>query len=361
MYGIPYDEQLRRKREAVASAFAGHGMRIRVEEVEGMPDPFNYRNKVIANVSMRSGRLTYGMYEENTHKVTYAPDCFLQNRVLNGILKTIKEEADRMHISAYGHGGVLKQVLLRTGVSTGQVMVVFVTSDDMFHGRAELVKRITARHPEIRTVIQNTNPRQTSVVLGERERVLYGPGYITDSILGIKFKISARSFYQVNPFQTGKLYERAIGLAEIKGTDTVLDTYCGIGTIGLCAASQAGRIVGVEINRDAVRDAVGNARYNGIRNAVFYCEDAKDFMRDYDERIDVLVTDPPRSGCGPAFLAAVKRLKPGRIVYISCNPETQAADIALLSDMYTCDRSWPFDMFPHTAHVESVCLLNARR
>ena len=361
MLSLDYPAQLERKRAEVESLLRAKGISSNVHPVCGMDSPYYYRNKVIANISMKAGRISYGMYEENTHRVVFAPDCLIQNKVLNGILADLKAEMDRLHIKAYGFGGVLKQILLRIGVSTGQVLVVFVTSEDLFHGRNDLVKRITATHPEIRTIVQNTNPRDTSVVLSDREKVIYGPGFISDDLLGIRFKISARSFYQVNPLQTAVLYSKALELAAIGPDDTVFDAYCGIGTIGLCAAAKgAGRVIGVEINRDAVRDAVSNAKYNRIDNARFFCSDVKRFMKEFDSRVDVLILDPPRDGCDREFLASVRSLSPSRIVYISCNPATQARDVAYLADMYSIGDAHPVDMFPHTAHIENIISLKLR-
>lgn len=361
LLGVDYAEQLERKRAEVERLLRGQGIRSTVHPVAGMDDPYNYRNKVIANISMKAGRINYGMYEESTHRVVYAPHCLLQNAVLNDILAGLKEEMDRLHIQAYGFGGVLKQVLLRIGVSTGQVLLVFVTSQDLFPGRADLIKRICARFKCIRSVVQNTNFRDTSVVLGEREKVLYGPGYIVDDILGVRFKISARSFYQVNPSQTAILYSKAIELAGIKASDRVLDAYCGIGTIGLCAAASTGcSVTGVEINRDAVRDAIANARHAKLDNARFYCADVKQFMREFDAPVDVLFLDPPRDGCDAAFLQSVRKLSPARIVYISCNPATQARDVAMLSGMYAVGDAWPVDMFPHTQHIENIISLKLK-
>lgn len=361
LLGVEYAEQLRRKQAEVERLLRDRGIQSTVHPVAGMEEPWNYRNKVIANISMKGGRISYGMYEESTHRVVYAPDCLLQNKVLNDIMAGLKEEMDRLHIQAYGFGGVLKQVLLRIGVSTGQVLVVFVTSQDLFPGRAELIKRICARFKCIRSIVQNTNFRDTSVVLGDREKVLYGPGFIVDDILGVRFKISARSFYQVNPSQTSVLYSKAIELAGINAGDRVLDAYCGIGTIGLCAAAQTGcKVIGVEINRDAVRDAIANAKHGKLDSARFYCADVKQFMMDFDSPVEVLILDPPRDGCDAAFLQSVRKLSPARIVYISCNPATQARDVAALTSLYAVGDSWPVDMFPHTAHIENIISLSKK-
>ena len=380
-----------------------------------MAEPFFYRNKVIAAVSMRGPRVVCGLYEEFSHRVVPLSDCLLQDRRLNAVLSTLESLFNSLKIRPFGYGGVLRHVLLRVGVRTGQVMVVLVTSEDLMHGRKELVSRLRAAHPSVTTVVQNIQPRQTSVVLGPREKVLYGPGFIYDELLGLRYKISARSFYQVNPAQTERLYSLALSLAGLRPGDVLLDAYCGIGTIGLSAASGASaaevqneadlhlsaeksglevqngvflhpgaektgaevqkgadlhpgagnkgpevRVIGVEINGDAVRDAVANARANGIRNARFYCDDVSAFMRDFDAPVSVLMLDPPRAGCDEPFLRSVLRLSPERIVYVSCNPETQARDVAFLTrgGRYRIDSdACPVDMFPHTGHIENVLAL----
>ncbi len=393
-----YAVQLARKRESVVSSFREAGLRVPVREVCGMAEPFFYRNKVIAAVSMRGPRVVCGLYEESSHRVVPLSDCLLQDRRLNAVLSTLESLFNSLKIRPFGYGGVLRHVLLRVGVRTGQVMVVLVTSEDLMHGRKELVSRLRAAHPSVATVVQNIQPRQTSVVLGPREKVLYGPGFIYDELLGLRYKISARSFYQVNPVQTERLYSLALSLAGLRPGDVLLDAYCGIGTIGLSAASGASaaevqngvylhpgaektgaevqkgadlhpgagkkgpevRVIGVEINGDAVRDAVANARANGIRNARFYCDDVSAFMRDFDAPVSVLMLDPPRAGCDEPFLRSVLRLSPERIVYVSCNPETQARDVAFLTrgGRYRIDSdACPVDMFPHTGHIENVLAL----
>ena len=410
-----YAVQLARKRESVVQAFRDARLRVNVREVCGMPEPFFYRNKVIAAVSMRGPRVVCGLYEEFSHRVVPLSDCLLQDRRLNAVLSTLESLFNSLKIRPFGYGGVLRHVLLRVGVRTGQVMVVLVTSEELMHGRKELVSRLRAAHPSVTTVVQNIQPRQTSVVLGPREKVLYGPGFIYDELLGLRYKISARSFYQVNPLQTERLYSLALSLAGLRPGETLLDAYCGIGTIGLSAASGASaaevqneanlhlsaeksgsevqkggdlhlsaektgsevqngvflhpgagnmgpevRVIGVEINGDAVRDAVANARANGIRNARFYCDDVSAFMRDFDAPVNVLMLDPPRAGCDEPFLRSVLRLSPERIVYVSCNPETQARDVAFLTrgGRYRIDSdACPVDMFPHTGHIENVLAL----
>ena len=355
-----YAEQLARKRDAVAQAFRAAGLRVNVREVCGMEEPFHYRNKVIAAVSMQGSRVVCGLYEEWSHRVVPVSDCLLQDRRLNAVLGTLTDLLNKLKIKPFGYGGVLRHILLRVGVRTGQVMVVLVTSEELMHGRKELLARRRAAHPEVATVVQNIQPRQTSVVLGPREKVLFGPGFIYDELLGLRYKISARSFYQVNPVQTERLYGLALSEAALRPGETLLDAYCGIGTIGLSAAGSETRVIGVEINGDAVRDAIGNARANGIRNAQFYCDDVGTFMRDFDMPVNVLMLDPPRAGCDEPFLRSALRLSPERIVYVSCNPETQARDVAFLTRggrYRIASDACPVDMFPHTGHIENVLAL----
>ena len=371
-----YTRQLEWKRETVLRAFRSEGLAVPVRPVCGMDDPFHYRNKVIAAVSMRGSRVVCGLYEEGSHRVVPLSDCRLQDRRINAVLTDLTGMLNELKIRPFGYGGTLKHILLRVGVKTGQVMVVLVTSEELMHGRKELLARLRKAHPEIVTVVQNVQPRQTSVVLGPRERVLYGPGFILDELLGLRYKISARSFFQINSLQTERLYGLALSLAALRPGETLLDAYCGIGTIGLSAAgaevqkglgrtgdaaeAEAVKVIGVEINGDAVRDAVANARANGIRNARFYCADVSAFMRDFDAGVDVLMLDPPRAGCDMDFLHSVLRLSPARIVYVSCNPETQARDIAFLTRRgryRIASDANPVDMFPHTAHIENVLAL----
>ena len=256
-------------------------------------------------------------------------------------------------------------MLVKRGFSSGQVMVVLVTATPILPAKKRFVEALRKIHPEITTVIQNVNGKFTSLVLGEQEKVLFGLGYIEDTLCGCVFRISAKSFYQINPVQTEKLYGRAIELAALTGNETVIDAYCGIGTIGLIAARHAKKVIGVELNNDAVRDAIANARRNGIQNARFYCADAGQFlvdMADSGEQADVVMMDPPRAGSDEAFLSSIVRLSPARVVYISCNPETQARDFTYLTRSgYTVRHIQPVDMFPHTNHVETVVLLSHKK
>ena len=260
--------------------------------------------------------------------------------------------------------GLLRHVLVRVGYRTGQVMVVLVLGSPIMPSKNNFVKALRKEHPEITTVVVNVNDKRTSMILGDKEQVIYGPGYIEDELCGLTFKISPKSFYQVNPEQTQKLYRTAIAYADLNGKETVLDAYCGTGTIGMIAAAKAGRVIGVELNKDAVRDAIAGAKKNHISNIRFYQADAGEFMvklAEAGERVDVVLMDPPRSGSNEKFLASVVKLKPERVVYISCNPETLARDLKYLCGKgYRMVKGKAYDMFPFTSHVETVVLLQRK-
>ena len=241
-----------------------------------------------------------------------------------------------------------------------------VTGTPVFPSKNNFVKAITKQFPEIKTVVQNINPYRTNLVLGDVQKVLYGKGYIEDILCGCKFRISPKSFYQINPVQTEVLYNKAIEFANLKGKETVLDTYCGIGTIGIVAAKHgAGEVIGVELNKDAVKDAVQNARANNLKNIRFYQGDAGEFMEavaEESEKPDVVFMDPPRAGSDEKFLSSLIKMSPKTVVYISCNPETLARDLAYIdkNSTYKIQKIQPVDMFPHTAHIECVVVMSRK-
>ena len=258
--------------------------------------------------------------------------------------------------------GLLRHVLVRRAFATGEIMVVLVTASPVFPSKNHFIKALRECHPEITTVVQNINGRGTSMVLGDKEHVLYGKGYIEDVLCGCRFRISSRSFYQVNPVQTEVLYKKAMEYAGLTGKETVVDAYCGIGTIGLIAAGKAGRVIGVELNPEAVRDAVHNAKLNQIKNARFYCNDAGRFltqMAAQGEKVDVVMMDPPRSGSTEEFMRAAAKTGAEKIVYISCNPETLARDLRFMKKLgYKAVNGVGVDMFGMTEHVETVVLMS---
>lgn len=367
MQHLQYDSQLEWKQKTVEQLmkrYIDEGAKL--YQIVGMVEPWRYRNKCHISFGMNGRRqIISGIYEENSHRVVPVESCLIQDSKADEIARSVRAIMKECKLLPYDEDsetGLLRHLLVRTGFASGQVMVVLVTASPIFPARSRFVSLLRERHPEITTIVMNCNPRKTSMVLGEQERILYGKGYIEDILCEKRFAISPRSFYQVNPQQTEVLYQRAIGMAQLKKGQRVLDAYCGIGTIGLIAADKVDEVIGVEVNAQAVKDANANAKRNGVENIRFVCADAGAFMTnlaDAGEKIDVVFMDPPRSGSDEAFLQSVCRLSPDQVLYISCDPQTQKRDLAVLrAGGYHVREIQPVDMFPQTAHIETVCLLS---
>lgn len=366
LQNLSYAEQLgfkQRKTERLLGEFG------RVEPIIGMDEPYHYRNKVqAAFATARNGKIISGVYQSGTHSVVCVDSCLTEDRKADEIIVSVRNMLRSFKIQPYDErsgSGTLRHVLVKRGFKTNQIMVVLVTAGPIFPAKNNFVKALRKEHPDITTIVHNINPYQTSLVLGERENVLYGTGKIEDELCGLTFRISPRSFYQINPVQTEVLYNTAMEYADMSGREKVIDAYCGIGTIGLVASKRAGEVIGVELNRDAVHDAISNAKRNGIKNVRFFCDDAGEFMlgmaRD-GERADIVFMDPPRAGSDECFLSSLVTLAPKKIVYISCNPETQQRDLRFLTKRgYKVEKIQPVDMFPHTNHVETVVLLSHKK
>lgn len=360
--GMKYDNELNIKNKEIMALF---NKVTGVEPIVGMYRPIYYRNKVHAVVSSdKKGNILMGTYKEGTHDVVNIENCLIEDDVAGAIVNTIKKLMKSFKYKAYNEDtkrGFLRHILIRRGVVTKEVMVCLVTGEVAFPSKNNFIKELTLRHPEITTIIQNVNNARTSMILGNRNIVLYGKGYIEDVLCGFKYRLGISSFYQINHQQTEKLYKKAIKLANITKKDTVIDAYCGIGTIGITMSKIAGQVIGVELNKDAIEDAKINAKINNVKNIYFVAADAGDFLVEYasnKRKANVVVMDPPRSGSSKKFLDSILKIKPERIVYISCNPKTQIRDVKMLIDGgYKISPITPFDMFPHTAHTETVCLL----
>lgn len=359
MLDMEYEKQLEWKRNYLEEQLKGL---CPVKGIIGMKDPYHYRNKVHAVFDRdRRGNIISGIYQENSHVVVPVERCLIEDQKADEIIGTIRGMLKSFKIRTYDEDtgfGLLRHVLVRRGFATGEIMVVLVTASPVFPSKNNFVKALREKHPEITTIVQNVNGRGTSMVLGEKEHVLYGKGYIEDMLYGCRFRISSKSFYQVNPVQTEVLYGKALELAGLTGKETVLDAYCGIGTIGLIASRKAGSVIGVELNKDAVKDAVNNAKINGITNAKFYCNDAGKFLVDMVERgdkVDLVIMDPPRSGSTEEFMESVARMGVKKVVYVSCNPETLGRDLRVMKKLgYKAVEGWGVDMFAGTRHVEVV-------
>lgn len=363
--GVPYKEQLAAKQKRMKKLL---GKFANVKPIIGMDDPFYYRNKVHAVFDRdKKGNIICGTYEAKTHKVVPIEECMIEDKISQEIIRTIRDMLKSFRIKTYDEDtgyGLLRHVLVRRGFSTDEIMVVLVIGSPIFPSKNNFVKALRKKYPQITTVVLNVNAKKTSMVLGERDIVIYGKGYIRDTLCGCTFRISPQSFYQVNPVQTEILYKTAIEYAGLGRKETVIDAYCGIGTIGLVAAKRAKNVIGVELNPDAVRDARINAKENKITNARFYQGDAGEFMENMaenGERADVVFMDPPRTGSDKKFMSSVIKLNPSRIVYISCGPETLARDLEYLTKHgYDVRKIQPVDMFSFTDHCENICLLTKK-
>lgn len=413
MLDLPYKRQLIEKQQYVIDLFAPLVDLTTFRRIKGMEDPLHYRNKVMSpyapgrklaagavprfaegvsgkgskGASSRAGEgaergglrkgtrrslgarheVLTGMYAKGTHKLVPTDSCALENETAKAVTLVVRDLMRKWGIEPYDEDtgtGFMRHAVVRVGHASGEVLVTLVTNEDEFPSAKSFCRELVRRVPAITTVVQNVNTRKTNVILGEKERVLYGPGFILDTLCGLSFRISSTSFYQVNVTQTEVLYETAVELADLRGDETVIDAYCGTGTIGLVAAKRgAGRVIGVDNVEAAIRDARQNAVHNGIENAEFMALDAGAFMTQLAERREeagdlVLLMDPPRAGSTERFLDAAVALAPSRIVYISCNPVSQARDVDyLVARGYRVEVVQPVDMFPHTDHVECICKL----
>nr|MBQ8252900.1 23S rRNA (uracil(1939)-C(5))-methyltransferase RlmD [Lachnospiraceae bacterium] len=355
---IPYEKQLQQKQAEMKKLLGKYG---KVEPIIGMEEPKHYRHKVHAVFGYEKGGPVSGIYEEKSHRIVKIDRCMIEHEKADEIILSVRNLLKSFKIRTYDEKtdmGLLKHVVVRVSKMTGQIMVILVLRSPILPSKNNFAKALTKLHPEISTIVINVNEKRTTMVLGKRDIVLYGKGYIEDSLCGVQFRLSPQSFYQVNPVQTEILYAKAMEMARLTGKETVIDAYCGIGTIALVAAGKAAKVVGVELNKEAVRDAKENAKRNRASNAFFVCQDAGKWMVEMAQRgesADVVFMDPPRSGSDEAFLSSVCKLAPSRIVYISCGPDTLARDLEYLTkNGYRVEKIQPVDMFPMTAHCEVV-------
>ena len=364
LQNMSYERQLSFKQVKVIKLL---GRFRHVDEIIGMAHPYHYRNKVQAAFGERGKEIISGIYQSSTHKIVPVDSCLIEDQKADEIIVTIRKLVKSFKLRAFNDvtmKGFLRHVLIKRGFSSGQIMVVLVTGVMDFPKQEQFVNALLGRHPEITTVVQNVNNKRTSLLLGEDSRVLFGDGYIEEDLCGFRFRISPKAFYQINPTQTEVLYNKALDFADLTGKERVLDAYCGTGTIGIIASPKAGQVVGVELNADAVKDAKMNAQLNNVSNITFHEDDAGRFMvkaARSGERYDVVIMDPPRAGASQDFLKCLVTLAPKKVVYISCNPETQARDVGfLIKNGYRVKKIQPVDMFPHTEHVECIVSLTRK-
>jgi len=365
---LEYQSQLELKTRLVQECIKNNGMdALLVLPCIGMKNPYHYRNKIQMVMSEKGKKVMAGFYEENTHRIVNVDDCPIQDEIANQIIRTCKELMAKHKIPPFDENkemGLIRHIMIKRSDVSKQILVILVTVQEIFPGRNNFVKDLRKAHPEITSIVQNVNDRRTSAVLGDFERVIYGPGTIEDEMHGKKFIISPKTFYQVNAKQTDILYTKAIEFAKPKAEDLVIDAYAGVGTIGIILSDLVKQVYAVEINPVSVKNAIQNARMNHVRNVQFFTDDATSFINNSaNEGVipDLLVVDPPRAGLDQEFIDAVHRIKPKKIVYISCDPHTLSRDLAkFIGFGYELKRVQPVDMFCQTFHVESVVLLSLK-
>ena len=364
LLNMSYEKQLSFKMAREIKLLGRFG---KVEEIIGMETPCFYRNKSQYAFGVYKGKTVAGVYQSSTHKIVDIDSCLLTDKRADEIFTVVKKLLKSFKLKPYDENtgrGFLRHLLVKTGFKSGETMVVLVTCTKDFPKKRSFVNALVKNCPYITTIVQNVNSRYTSMVLGDENTVLYGDGKITEYLLGMKFRISPKAFYQINPIQTEFLYGKALEFADFNGEEEIIDAYCGTGTIGIIAGKQVKSVIGVEINADAVNDAKENAKLNGVKNINFILADAGKFMAqtaNEGKKIDAVIMDPARAGADMPFLTSLVKLSPKKVIYISCNPETLARDLRFLTkNGYKVRKIQPVDMFPHTEHIETVVKLSKR-
>ncbi|MCF6160785.1 MAG: 23S rRNA (uracil(1939)-C(5))-methyltransferase RlmD [Furfurilactobacillus sp.] len=362
---LSYEGQLAFKQHQVVELLKKSHLDIDVAKTVGMETPYHYRNKAQVPVREINGQIETGFYKRGSHTVVPIEDFYIQDPKIDEAIIVVRDLLRRFHLDAYdetNNTGVIKTIMVRRGYYSHEMMIVIVTRTHKLSMVNELVAEITKALPEVKSIIQNVNPQQTNVLLGDTDRIHFGSPVIHDQLMGLTFEISAHSFYQVNPQQTEKLYQFAIDKAQLTGEETVIDAYCGIGTISLAVAKHAKHVYGVEMVKTAISDAKTNANLNHIDNVDFVVGKAENQMARWQEaglKADVIMVDPPRKGLAPEFIEAATAVKPSRVVYVSCNPATLVRDIQVFMDHgYHVDGDiQPVDQFPQTTSIECVVSL----
>lgn len=364
LLNLSYEKQLSFK---MANEIRLLGKFCKISEIIGMENPSRYRNKSQYAFGVYRGKTVAGVYQSSTHRIVDIDCCLLTDEKSDEIFTVVKKLLKSFKLRPYDENtgtGFLRHLLVKTGFHSGETMVVLVTATKEFPKKRSFVNALVKNCPYITTVVQNVNSKFTSLVLGDTSEVLFGDGKITEELCGLKFRISPKAFYQINPIQTEILYGKALEFADFKGDEEIIDAYCGTGTIGLIASGSVKSVLGVEINKDAVKDAKENALLNNIQNINFYHADAGKFMTELANnrtKIDAVIMDPARAGADIPFLSSLVKLSPEKVIYVSCNPETLARDLRYLTkNGYKVRKIQPVDMFPHTEHIENVVLITKR-
>lgn len=368
---INYGETLNIKRDIVKNCLYKELHRdVEVKNTIGMEKPLYYRNKLQYPVGYnKDNKPVMGIYSGRTHNIIETEqNCYIQNEKCSEIAKDIFEFTVKNNIKPYNeqtNKGTLRHIVIRIGIKTNEIMVTLVVNNDEFNNEDKFIEELIKKYPEIKTIVKNYNEKNTNVILGKKNKVIYGNGYIYDMLGSYKFKISPLSFYQVNPLQTEVLYNKAIEYANLTGEETIFDLYCGIGTIGIFASAKAKKVYGIEVVPEAIEDAKENAKLNKVENAEFFAGEVEKILpKLIEERnisADVAFIDPPRKGCDNITIQTLLKIMPQKIVYVSCNPATLARDIRLLEEKYELKQVQPVDMFAFTSHVECVAVLQQKQ
>lgn len=366
---IDYEETLNIKQNTVQNLVNKTlNNKIKVEMTVGMGNPYNYRNKAQYPVGFdKSGEPVMGVYAKRTHEIIPMRNCMIQNPVSEKIANVVLGFFIKNNIPIYNEKngeGLLRHIVIKVGIKTHEIMCILVLNKKELKKEKELIKVLIREFPEIKTIVKNYNMKNTNVILGNENEVIYGDGYIYDELGDYTFKISPLSFYQINPIQTEALYNIAIEMADLKKTDTLFDLYCGIGTIGIFASPYVNKVYGIEIVKQAIEDAKENANINNIRNIEFFAGDVEkvfeNVLKEHNVKPDVIFVDPPRKGLDKHTIENILNIKPEKIVYISCNPASLVRDLKLLEESYEIKKIQPVDMFPFTSHVECVSVLHRK-
>ena len=357
---IKYDEQLRMKTDLIYKLILRNNIKTDILPIIKSEKPLNYRHKIVASATTKNKKLRLGLFQENSKNILPFLNCYIQDEAGNAVLQTIEELLVKYKLPAYEldqDTGMIKHILIRKSYHSGKMLVVIVTNGNLLPNAKKIASELIQKHPLVQTVIQNIHRKKTKQVLLDEEKIICGKGYIEDQIDEIAFRLSSKSFYQINPLQMIKLYKTALDTADIKANDVVMDTYSGIGTISLLAAKRAKEVIAIESNLSSHQDAVNNKKIKQISNVTFVHDDVENYLKIHNGKVDCLIMDPTRDGSSESFLNAVLDVKPKKIVYISCDPRTQIRDILILLKAYNLVSIQPVDMFSQTIHVESIALL----
>ncbi len=374
---IEYKETLKMKQNVVQNLVNKTlNENVIVEKTIEMENPVHYRNKAQYPVGVnKEGKIVFGIFANRSHEIIQIDNCFIQNKASQILAKEIIEFISQNNIKVYNEktrSGFLRHIVIKIGLKTKEIMCILVNNGENLPKETELINHIKQAFVNkeelqkytLKTIIKNVNTKNTNVILGSKNIILYGDGYIYDKLENYTFKISPMSFYQTNPIQTEILYNKAIEFANLKGNETILDLYCGIGTIGIFTSNKAKKVYGIEIVEDAVKDAIENAKLNNIQNIEFLCGDVEKTLQEVLNRSgkpDVIFVDPPRRGLDNVTISNMLKTEPIRIIYISCNPATMVRDLRMLEEKYEVSKIQPVDMFPYTQHVECIAVLELRK